>query len=56
MPGHDSEKLLGLLLGLQVEVVLANDALGVAGLQSGLAHRAEFADVHRNERMAHDVM
>ena len=52
----DAKKTLGLGGCLQIQVMFADDALGVAGLQSGLAHRAVFGDVHGNERVPHDVM
>lgn len=54
--GPDGEEARGLLLRFQIEVVLANDGLGVAGLECGLAHRAELRDVHGNERVPHDVV
>lgn len=56
MLGHDAEEFLGFLGGLQVEVVLADDRLGVARLNRRFADGAEFRDEHGNERVAQHVV
>src|ERR1700676_2785149 len=45
------EELLSLGGGLQIQVVLSDDALGVSGLERGFAHRSELGDEHRYEGM-----
>ena len=54
--GQDAEELIRLLSGFQVEVMLADDALGVARLNRCLADGAEFRDEHRNERVPEHVV
>ena len=56
MPGKDAEKILRLCRGFQVEVVSADNALGIARLQGGFAHLPEFSHEHRNERVPHHVV
>ena len=50
------EKLFGFFGAFQVEVMLANDRLGIAGLESGIAHRPEFPDVHADEAMPQNIV
>ena len=54
--GDDLPELVGLFGGLEVEVVLADDGLGVASLEGGVAHGAEGADRHGNIGVAEDVV
>ena len=56
MLGQDAEKLLRLLGGLQIEIMLADDALGIARLQRRLANGTELGDEKADERMPHHVM
>src|SRR5690606_34870918 len=53
---HDPEKLLSLGRTFQVEVMFADDGLGVARLNGGLADGPEFGDEHGNERVAKHIM
>ena len=48
---HDSKKQLRLGGVFQVEIVLADDALGIAGLQRGFTDGAKLRDEHRNIRV-----
>ena len=50
-PRPNVEELLSLGGGLQIQVVLADDALGVSGLEGRFSHRPELGDKHRNESM-----
>ena len=54
--GDDLPELFGLFGGFKVEVVFANDGLGVASLEGGVADGAEGADGHGNVGMAQDVV
>src|ERR1039457_1165642 len=54
--GKNAKELAGFRRALQVEVMLADDALGIARLQRGLTHRPKLADEHRNERVPQHVM
>jgi hypothetical protein len=52
----NTEELLGFCRAFQVEVVLADNALGVARLQRGLADGPELRNEHRDIAVPHDVM
>ncbi len=53
---QNTEEFLRLGRRFEVEVVLSNDGLGVSGLESSLAHRAVFSDVHRNKGVPEHVV
>lgn len=54
--GQDSEEQLCFGGIFQVEVVFADDALGIAGLEGGFADGAKLRDEHRNIRVPHHVV
>ena len=56
LAGKDAEKLLGFLGGFQIEIVTADDALGITRLKRCLADRPEFPDEHRNIRMSEHIV
>ena len=53
---QDAEELFRLLGCLQIEIVLADDGLGIARLKCRLPDGAEFRDEIRHERMPHHIM
>jgi hypothetical protein len=54
--GNDAPKLFGFRFGFEIEVMLADDALGIAGLEGGIAYGFEGPDRHRNECVAKDIV
>ena len=53
---HDSEEFFSFGRRFEIKVVLADDGLGVSSLESRLAHRPVFTDVHRNKRVPQHIV
>lgn len=53
---QDREECLGLGLALHVEIMAADDFLGIPSLQSCIAHRAKLRHMHRNICVPQHVM
>src|SRR6478735_914207 len=53
---YDRPKTLRFRRRYHVQVVPLNNGLGVSRLKSGVAQVSKFSDVHRNERVAQNVI
>ena len=53
---QDAKKLFRLLLAFEIEVVLADDVLGIAHLNRGFADGAKLRNEHRDEGVPRHVM